>query len=209
MWGALREATTDPASFFDHEADDPELRGPALVVVLVAVIGLLSSVPVFRALFGTVPPGAGPFVLVGLVVGAVIGLVTPFVIWLVYALLFYGLSALFGGEGSFRDLFRLVGWGFAPSAVSALVGGLVTVWLVSGVDFSNPQQAQQFAQAMKTDPLGLFHWGVSLLTTLWSAWMWSHAVGAARGLSRRDAWVSVGVVVLAGVLVGLVSRFVV
>lgn len=204
---ALREATTKPGSFFPREAADPDLTGPVVVVSVVAVIGMLSSVPVFRAMFEALPAGAGPFVLIGLVVGAVVGLAAPFVVWLVYALLFYGLSALLGGEGSFRDLFRVVGWGFAPNAISALVGGLVTVWLVAGVDFSDPQQAQQFAQSASTGPLGLFHLGVSLLMTLWSAWIWTHAVAATRRLPVRAAAISVGVVVFVGLVVGLVGRF--
>jgi len=144
-------------------------------------------------------------VLVGLVVGTVVGFAGPFVVWLLYSLLFYGLSALFGGDGEFRDVFALVGWGFAPEVVSSVVGGVVTVLLLSQGDFSTPQQAQQFSQLALNSPLGLVNRGVNLAMTLWSAWLWLHAVAAARNLSRRAAAATVGVVVLAAVVLGLVS----
>lgn len=207
MSTALREALTRPASFFPREAEDPGLRGPVMVVAVVALVGLLGSVPVFRAVLGAVPAGAEPFVVVGLAVGAVVGLAGPFVVWLVYTLLFYGLSVLFVGEGSFRDLFVLVGWGFAPSVVSGVVGAAVLFVLVSGGEASDPQQAQQLAQSVTASPLGLLDRAVGLAMTLWSAWVWTHAVAAARDLSVRDAAVCVGVVVVAGILLGLVSTF--
>lgn len=207
MLSVLQTALTDPESFFDREAVDPSLRGPIVIVSVVALTGLLSSLPVFQAIMDAVPEAASAFVLIGLVVGAVIGLVGPFVVWLLYALLFYGLSAIFGGEGEFRDVFVLIGWGFAPNILSGIVGGVVTFFLVSRGDFSDPQQVQQFARSASTGPLGLLNRGFSLLMTLWSAWIWTHAVAAARNLTLRDAAISVGIVVLAGILVGLASSF--
>lgn len=205
MLAALRAALTAPASFYPDEATDPDLRGPFLVVTAVAVVGLLGSVPVFQAVTGAVPAGARLFVLIGLVVGAVVGLAAPYVLWLVYALLFYGLSALLGGEGSFRDLFALVGWGFAPNVVSSLVGAAVTAVLISRGDLSDPQQLQELGRTLPTSPLGLLDRGVGLVMTLWSAWVWTHAVAAARELPLRRAAVSVGLVVLAGLALGVAS----
>lgn len=205
MLSALRTALTDPESFFEGEAADPGLRGPAAVVAAVALVGLLSSVPVFRAVTGTVPEGARGFVLIGLAVGALIGLAGPFVTWLLYTILFYALSAAFDGEGEFRDLFALVGWGFAPSVLSGIVGGAVAALLLSGSDVSDPARMQEFARSATAGPLGLANRGFGLLMTLWSAWVWTHAVAAGRDLELRDAAISVGVVVLAGILLGLAS----
>ncbi|MFB6149001.1 MAG: Yip1 family protein [Halobacteriales archaeon] len=209
MLAALRAALTDPASFFEREAAEPRLREPILIVAVVGIVGLLSSVPVFQAIMGAVPEAASPFVMIGLGLGAVIGLVSPFVIWLVYTVLFYGLSSLFDGIGEFRNLFAVVGWGFAPNILGQLVSGIVLVVLLSRGAFSNPQEAQQFARSATTGPLGVFNRGFGLLMTLWSAWIWTYAVAAVRGLSRREAAISVGVVVGAGILLGIASTFLV
>ncbi|WP_255152508.1 Yip1 family protein [Halorarius halobius] len=207
MLSALRAALTDPASFFPREAEEPSLRGPVVVVAAVALVGLASSIPVFSAILGTVPSEAQPFVFVGLAVGAVTGLVGPFVVWLVYALLFYGLSALFNASGEFRDLFTLVGWGFAPRVVASLVSAVVLFLLVPESGFSDPTGAQQFARDVATSTLGLVGRGVGLLMTLWSAWVWTHAVAAARDVSKREAAISVGIVVGVGFLLGLASTY--
>lgn len=207
MLSALREALTSPASFFEREAADPGLRGPVAVVAVLAVAGAVGSIPTLQATLGAAPEGAAPFVLVGSVVGVLFGLVVPFVVWLLYALLFYALSSLFDGEGEFRDLFALVGWGFAPRVLAALVGAAVTFLLLPAGGFSDPQAAGQFAQAVATDPLGIVSRAFGLLMTLWAAWVWTHAVAAARNLSRRDAAITVGVVVGAGVLLGLGTTY--
>lgn len=206
MLPSLRDALTHPRSFFVREAADPGLRGPVAIVSVLAVVGLLSSIPAFRALVGAVPEGARTFVVIGLVVGGIVGLLRPFVIWLAYALMFHGLSALFDAEGEFRDLFALAGWGFAPNVVSAVVRGVVIALLVAGAGFSSPGDGLRTVQSGMAGPVGLLLQGFSLLMTLWSAWLWTHAVEAARGIPRRQAAIVVGVVVVVGVLVGYVPR---
>jgi hypothetical protein len=205
MLSALQTALTAPASFFERESIDPDLRRPAILVGVSALVGLLSSLPVFRAIVGTAPPGASPFLVAGLAIGAVIGLVAPFVFWFLYALVFYGLSAAFDGTGELRDLFALVGWGFAPKILSQIVGGVVIVVLLSQGDVSTPQQAQQFAQSATTEPLGVLNRGFGLLMTLWSAWIWTYAVAESRELPTKHAAITVGVVVLVEVALGFAS----
>lgn len=211
MPSTLTAVLTDPESFFDREADDPRLRGPVAIVAVLALVGLASSVPVFRAVAGEVPADARPFVLAGLAIGALIGAAAPFVVWLVYALAFYLLSIPFDGEGAFRDLFALVGWGFLPRILASIVGGAVTLVLLTGGEFSlaDPRQARQFARGMTTSPLGLANRAFGLVMTLWSAWIWTHAVAAARDLETRRAGIVVGIVVAAGILLGLASTLLV
>lgn len=205
MLSALREAVASPASFFEHEAADPGLRGPVLVVAALALAGVLSSIPVFLTAANSVAQEAQPFVLAGLGIGVIIGAFAPFVVWLIYTLLFYGLSTLFDGSGEFRDLFALVGWGFAPRVLASLVGTVVTLVLLPESGFADPQAAQSFANEMTTNPLGIANRIFGLLMTLWAAWIWTHAVAAGRDLSRRDAAITVGVVVGLGVLLDLGS----
>lgn len=207
MLGSLRRALTTPASFFDDQAADPDLTRPAVVVFMVGLAGILGSFPVFRALLGGTPAGANSFLLIGVAVGVVAALLTPFVLWLIYAGLFHGLTIPFDGEGEFRDLFALVGWGFAPRILANVVSAIVMFVLLSEGDMSSPQQAQQFAQSATTSPLGLANQAFALLMTLWSAWIWTHAVAAGRDLPVRKSAISVGVVVAVAVLISLGSTY--
>lgn len=209
MLSALQRAVTQPASFFEREARDPGLRRPALVVAIVALFGLLGTIPVFQATLSTLPPEASAFVAVGVAIGAVAGLLGPFVVWLVYAVLFYLLSLAFDATGEFRDLFAVTGWGFAPRVISSLVGAAVLFVAFSGLNFSDPAQVRQFQQSFPTSALGLVSQGVSVLTSLWSAWIWTHAVANVRNLSTRQAGLVVGVIVGLGIVVGLAGTFLV
>lgn len=207
MLGALREALTRPAAFFEAEAEDPGLLQPAIVVGVVAIFGAIASFPTLQTTLGTVPEGAQVFVLVALVFGLLIGLVTPYVIWLVYALLFYGISALFDGEGEFRDLFAMTGWGFAPRIIASLASAAATFILLPSGGFQSPEAAAQFAQELATSPIGIASEVVGLLMTLWAAWVWTYAVAEARNLSVRDAAITVGIVVAAAVILSLGSTY--
>lgn len=209
MLSALQRAVTQPASFFEHEARDPGVRRPATVVAFVAVLGLLSAIPVFQATLSALPPEASAFAAIGIAIGAIAGLLGPFVVWLVYTALFYLLSLVFDGTGEFRDLFAVVGWGFAPRVISSLVGTVILFVVFSGTDFSDPAQVQQFQRSFPTSPLGLTSQGVSVLVSLWSAWIWTHAVANARGLTVRQAAIVVGVIVGLGLLAGLAGAFLV
>ena len=209
MLAALRRAMTQPAAFFEDEAHDPGVRRPAAVVGLIAVIGLLSTLPILLTTLSALPAGANVFVAVGLLIGALAGLFGPFIVWLVYAGLFYLLSLAFDGTGSFRDLFAVTGWGFAPRVISSLIGAAILFIAVSGTNFTDPAQAQQFQQSFPTSPLGLISQGISIIISLWSAWMWTHAVANARELTTKQAGIVVGVIVTLGILGGLAGAFLV
>jgi hypothetical protein len=196
MLSALQQAVTRPASFFEQEARDPGLLRPAVVVGLLALVGLLGAIPSFIAITDALPPGAGIFAAIGFVFSSVIGVVIPFITWLVFAVLFLLGTLAFGGEGDFRDLFAATGWGFAPRIIASVVGAVVSFVVLSGTDFSDPQQARQLSQSLATGTLGLLTQGVSVVTYLWSGWVWTHAVAITQELSVRQAGVVVGVVVV-------------
>lgn len=209
MLSALQRAVTQPASFFRTESRDPGLLQPALVVGAIAVVGVIGSIPTILAVFEALPAGAGVFAAVGFAIGGVFGLITPFITWLIVAVLFFIGTLVVGGDGSFRDLFALVGWGFAPRVIASVVGAIVSFVFVSGTDFSDPQQASQLSQMVATSTIGLVSQGVSVVTYLWAGWIWTHAVANARDVSVRKAGLVVGVVVLLAILVNVASVFLV
>lgn len=200
---ALQQALTQPASFFETEARDPSLRRPAVVVGLVGVAGLLGTIPTILAVFSALPAGAGIFAAISFAVGSLSSLIGPFVSWLIVgAVLFLG-SLVVGGDGEPRDLFALVGWGFAPRVIAPIVGGIVSFVIVSGTDFSDPQQARQVAQMSTTGSFALVTHGVNTVTFLWAGWMWTHALASARRITTRNAAVIVGLVVVLQLLLNV------
>ena len=196
MLSALQRALTQPASFFETESRDPSLRRPAVVVGLVAVAGLVATVPTLLAVADALPAGAGTFAAISFVFGSLSNLIGPFVSWLMVGTALFLGSLVVGGDGELRDLFALVGWGFAPRVVAPVVGGIVSFVIISGTDFSDPQQARQVAQMSATSMTALVTYGVNTVTFLWAGWMWTHALANARRISTRNAGVIAGVVVV-------------
>jgi len=200
---ALQHALTQPASFFETESRDPSLRRPAVVVGLVAVAGLLGTVPTILAVADALPAGAGIFVAINFALGSLSSLVGPFVSWLIVGTLLFLGSLTVGGDGELRDLLALVGWGFAPRIVVPIVGGIISFVIVSGTDFSDPQQARQVTQMSTTGSLVLVTYVVNAVTFLWAGWMWTHALANARRMPTRNAAVIVGVVVVLELLLNV------
>lgn len=198
---------TDPQAFFAGRGDDPGLGGPALVVLVVGLLGLLSAVPTLLLVLRGVPPGAQGIVGVGLAIGAVFGLVGPFIVWLLYAIVFYALSIAFGGEGEFRELFALTGWGFLPRILGAAVSAIVLFVVIGGVSAPESAEAMRgFQQQLQSNPLVRASTVVGIGVTLWSGYIWTHAVATARELAVRQAAVVVGIPVALSIgwsLIGL------
>jgi hypothetical protein len=200
---------TNPDAFFAERSDDPSLLRPALVVLIVAVIGVIGSYPVIQATISALPPEAGAFVTVIQVVGAVFGVVVSFIIWVLYAVAFRGIAyILFDGDGSFRDTFALVGWGFVPAVFGGLANAAVNFVVFSGVQFpDDPAQVAQFAQELQSRPEFLVAGVLGIAFLLWSAFLWTFAVRYAEGLDLREAALTVAGPVAVALLIRLNGVF--
>ena len=203
MISALQQAVTRPASFFETEARDPSLVRPAVVVGLVAVAGLLSSIPTVLAVADALPPEAGFIAAFGFAIGSITTVIGPFISWVIVVTVLFVGSVLADGDGSFQDVFALVGWGFAPRVIVPIVGGIVSFFFLSSVDFSDPQQARQLSQMATTGTIGVVTQGVNAVMFVWAGWLWTHALANARGIATRTAATIVGAVVFVQILLNV------
>lgn len=199
---------TDPDGFFAARADSPSLRGPTLVVLLVAVIGIAGSLPVLRASTAALPDEAG---FVGTIIyasGVIGGVIGVLIVWLLYAIAFHVVSAVvFGADGAFRDTLALTGWGFAPRIPEGIISAGVTYVVFTGVTFpSDPMQASRFVQQLQNDPLLELTGWLSLVFLAWSAMLWTFAMRHGRGLTLREAGLTVAVPVGVRLLLFLLGR---
>ncbi|WP_408959863.1 YIP1 family protein [Natrinema sp. 74] len=204
MDGRMRQLVVDPASFFDaaspslsQSAGVPAALSAVCLGVIPPVLALLRS-PVISdaAVFDAFPPiryaTAGWEVSLPGVVGVLVGtlIAEPIVAWIVFAALFYLLSWPIARERGFGRTVRLVAWGFAPQLVAN-----VCVLAVLAVKFpATPTEiwglgvtvpARIYAYPLESEPLFVAVNAVGVLCTLWSGYLWAHAVAAARGLTVR------------------------
>lgn len=199
---------TDPDGFFAERADSPSLTGPTLVVLLVAVIGIAGSLPVLRASTAALPDEVGFIGTVIYASGVIGGVIGVLIVWLLYAVAFHAVSAAgFGAEGSFRDTLALTGWGFVPRIPEGLISAGVTYVVFSGVTFpSDPMQASRFVQQLRNDPLLEVTAWLGLAFLAWSAMLWTFAMRHGRGLTLREAGITVAVPVGIRLLLFLLGR---
>ena len=184
---------TNPDAFFAERSDGSSLLGPAVVVLLVAVIGVVGSYPVIQATISALPPEAGTFVTVIRVVGAVVGVLVTLLIWALYAVAFHAIAyVVFDGDGGFRDVLALTGWGFVPSVFASIVNAAVNFIVFSGVQFpDDPAQVGRFVRELQSRPEFLVAGVLGIVFLLWSAFLWTFAVRYAEGLDLREAALTV------------------
>lgn len=214
------EVLWDPESFFERDEEASNIVVPIGVMVFVGLLsgvaGWFSYQQTSQLMGGQGAGGAGFAVIMG-IVSIVVGLVVPFIAWLLYAGLFHLISGALGGDGEFKTTLVYTGWGFLPKVFGSVVG-LASTWYVlqvvplpTGVDPQNPQAMQQamqsYQQAVQSHPATLAAFVVGLLVLAWSAYIWVGAVQHARDLDRADAAIAVGIPVAIALIIRLGSRF--
>lgn len=187
---------TDPQSFFAKRADDPSPLGPALVVLALALanaVGPLVRTVLVASRFGGDMTGIAA---VGGVIGAVVSFFGPFVVWLLFGGSFVLLSYVFDPPES-RPLPTLInsGWGFLPQVVTALIGAVLVIVVTATAVGSGGLRVPALVSIVP---------GVlSILTTLWGGYIWTHAVAETQDLTVRQGALCVAPAVLFGVLVAV------
>ena len=201
---SLRRLVTDPRGFYAERADDPSLRGPLVVVTLHAAVVLVVAVvalTVFTDLIREIASGrlvyeagdqrvSAPSELVfSLVATAVLF----YAVWLVASAVVYAVSAYFDGDGSFRRVLALVGWGLAPTLVPAvLANGVLVALLLGAPTFETEAAAEQWVRANVGGNVAFEAVQFARpVFTLWMAYLWVLAAEYGRDVPRRQAVVCV------------------
>ncbi len=198
-----------PDVFFEHAGTEKEsLKIPALIIlagsiVAVAVgyqMGGLSAEMMAGAM-----AGLDTVIYLSVAISAFIGV---FVIWLIAAGVFYLVSGYFKGQGSFNRVLEVVGYGYLPQIAGSLITLVaafeylprVTVPILAKSALEDPAAIEAATKALMHDPAMMEYTQVSSLIAivflLWSANIWIFGLKHARGLSMRDAAISVGVPVV-------------
>jgi hypothetical protein len=210
---SISTLVTDPNAFFRDRREHPSWKGPVLILTLIALVGVASSVVQIRAtseLMSQLATDAGAedtfqtFFQAFQLVGVILGFVWTYVLWALWAGIFYGLSALMDGTGTFGTTLKLVGWGFVPSFIGSVISLFITVYRFEIEGFTPPppnagmQANQEFIQSLSSGPLVALSAVLGVVFTLWAGVLWTFAMKHARQLTTRQAAVSVAFPVLLG-----------
>ncbi len=200
----------NPRAFFEAKVSgNAGLKVPALIVLVIGIISAVSAYVLALPFLQYLPAemaGLGPVLAA---FGGIFALVTVLVMWVVFAGIFYGISAVLNGEGSFKQMLAFVGYGYAPQVIGTAIY-VVFVYLFMANLVLPPASAISdptvFTDLMK-DPYIQIGGIINLLFVLWSANIWIFGVKYARNLSVKNAAITVGVPVALYVLYVLFNLF--
>lgn len=190
----IRHVVFDPDRFFSERAGEPTLSTPIALVFGLIVVNTLNTALMLSYVEFDQQPMAESMAAIANVFGMIVGIIGVFVLWLVYTAVLYAGSAVFGGSGSFRRLFMLVGWGYVPQ----LVGGVISLALSWYALQSVPTNltAETFLQQYRSHAALQAATAVNLLMVIWQGFIWTFAVRYSRDIALKHAAVVAFVPVL-------------
>src|SRR5690606_25870471 len=112
---------------------EPSLKIPALIAFIIGLIGAVSAALTANMIIGLLPAEAqafGPVMVAFTVVGAII---VGFLSWVIYSGVFYLLSMLFKGEGSFKRTLEVTGYGLLPQVFGGIIGAAFLYRVISSL----------------------------------------------------------------------------
>lgn len=190
----MKTLLMNPHSFFRNQATRPTATGPVLLVLGTGLITTLSSLIPLYYLTQNMSGGASAFTSVAYLIGSFSGILTIFAVWLINAGVIFLLSTYFDGEGPFRRLLLLIGWGYLPNAILG-VAALFVMWQVT-LTTTPPQDltsAQAYMQQIQNHRYLWVNKLITVVITLWQGFLWVFAVKHARQLDLKQAFICVAV----------------
>ena len=206
----MTDILTNPDRFFAELSQrDVNLRTPFVIVLVSAIFGFIYAMVAFRVMMSSLPEEIASVSYIFATISAISNLITPFISWVLCAAVFYAISMLFKGEGSFSRVFEFVGYGFIPSIIASVVG-LATVTIMipaAGFPFDNPELLQQTMtqHLLSQDPAILVSTIIQIPLVIWNVVIWVVGVKHARNLGTGHAIITVLAVPAAFFLIGVIA----
>ncbi|MGM0770801.1 MAG: YIP1 family protein [Halobacteriota archaeon] len=188
---SITQVLTNPNAFFaEKTGNEVEMKTPILIILFIAVLGAINAAIMTQKIMEILPPEAAAFAGIGAIAGAIGAFISSFIMWIIYSGVFYAISSVLGGEGTFKRVLEVVAYGFIPSIASGIIGIIVmaTSFSMDNFDMHNPELMEQ---AIINDPTMRMSILIGILFTLWSANIWIFGLVHARHMSVKNAAISV------------------
>jgi len=213
MKHSLFDILIRPGAFFQDAITEKEsLKIPGLIVL---ALGIVSAVYAYliggltgKMMAGLIP-GMESIIAISTILGALFGI---FVFWGIWTGVFYLISSLFKGKGTFKRSLEFTGYGYLPQIFGAIFTVIVAIQYIPRVIVpeittaasQDPQLIQEAVKTLMHDPAMMEMTQIisiiSIVFLLWSANIWIFGMRNARQLSERDSALCVGIPVVVYIL---------
>ncbi|MDD1660814.1 MAG: YIP1 family protein [Methanomicrobiales archaeon] len=197
MASSLLTLLVNPNAFFGRDPPEWEaLRTPALIVLAAALVAGATAFLTTGFLARIMPPDVQQYQGIMVIFGTIGALVGIFLFWVAWAGVFFVISLLFQGKGSFRRTLAATGYGYLPLVIGSAVS-LAIFWVFSpGIrvaPVTSVEEIQAAVTALTHQPVMVLSGILGIIFLLWAANIWIFGIRYARGLTLRNAAVTVGV----------------
>ncbi len=206
--GTYRDLLVNPRAFFDgmFSEEKPDLKIPVAIVVVIALVSGVTAMTVSSVTAQLMPAELEGMGTIMGAVGFIAAFIGAFLMWVIWAGLFHGISALRSGKGSFNNTLAVTGYGMVPQIISGIIGGVFSWWYFSGVTVpvvTDPLQIQAVVTDMMATPELMMVSVIGIIFLLWSANIWIFGLMEARRISVKDAAISVLIPVIGYIIFSL------
>ena len=191
---------TDPDGFFRRDSKEwSDLTVPAAIVL---VLGIFSAIIVYLQaplIQQILPENLRAELGVLSLIGIPLGVVSPFIEWVVFTCIFYVISMIFVGKGTFRQTLAAIGYGFLPTAIGSLIDLIIFWYYLPGIKVTPVKDVldiQSATLALTHTPVFQITGIIGIIFLMWSANIWIFGLRYARELALRHAMICVGIPVL-------------
>ena len=213
MKHSLFDILIRPGAFFQEAiAEKENLKVPILIVLALGMVSAINGYLIGgltgKMMAGLIP-GMESMIAISTILGALLGI---FVFWGIWAGVFYLISSLFKGKGTFKRSLEFIGYGYLPQIFGAILTVIVAIQYIPRVIVpeitsaaaQDPQLIQEAVKALMHDPAMMEMTQIisiiSIVFLLWSANIWIFGIRNARQLSERDSALCVGIPVVVYIL---------
>ena len=201
------EVLINPNAFFAARLKDVvRLKVPLLIVLLSGLISgfgayMIAGVTI-EMLREALPPEAQSIAATVGGISAFVGaVIMTLLMWVVFSVIFFGISWLFKGTGTFKRTLEVVGYGYLPTIFSGIIGAVLIYQFVATAQIpylTDPTElAEVVTRWITENPMMWLSSIIGMLFMLWSANIWVFGLKHARNLSTRNAVITVAIPVLA------------
>jgi len=202
------ELLFNPDGFFREEVElkKPLWRGLIVVVITAVLSGIIASITapaISHAVYEMMLKKGYNMEIAKTAsllakLSVVIAPLSVFAGWLIISALLYGLSAIFGGSGSFRDTVKITAYSFVPSIIISPFKYFLALIKMKIIE-SNGLLALQNSGVYKAEMI------LSLAVLAWQFMLWRYGIKHARKLSDRSAVIVSGILAVAFALLAILG----
>ncbi len=220
----VKEILFNPSKFYKGLVNEEnDIRSPAIIVLIVGIISAISaymSGSITGQLLSKTSPGIGGLLGIIAALGAIVAV---FFFWIIWGLVIYVISNRIShvrgmklkGPGSILHTVALIGYGYLPQAIGALIVLILGVIYLPSIKIpvltgtANQQAIESATRSIFLDPsMQAFNLGssvISLLFLFWSANIWIFGLRHGKGLSSKQAILTVAVPVIVYIIILMLS----